>query len=75
VAAGLQSAAEDAGLLGLLEESLQGGERLGKWSLRVRIVVVSRKNYYNNSLGDIVHGASYRNNIFSTQIALELLKF
>ncbi len=88
------STAEDAGLLRLLEEDIQGGERLigkvefegphrgglqekllrsGKWSLRVRIVVVSRKNYYKNSPGYIAHGSSYQNKIFSTQISLWLL--
>ena len=36
-------------------------------------MVVSRKNYYNNSLGYIAYGASSRNNVFSTQISLELL--
>ena len=35
--------------------------------------MVSRKNYYKNSLGYIAHGASHRNKIFSTQISLELL--
>jgi len=36
-------------------------------------VVVSRKNSYNNALGYIAHRASYWNNVFSTQISLELL--
>ena len=35
--------------------------------------MVSRKNYYKNSLGYIAHGSSHRNKIFSTQISLELL--
>jgi predicted ester cyclase len=43
--------------------------------VRVRIVVVSRKNYYKNSSGYIAQGSSYRNKIFSTQISLELLWF
>src|SRR5262245_39107958 len=46
----------------------------GKWSLRVRIVVVSRQNYDKNSPGYIAHGSSYQNTIFSTQISLGLLK-
>jgi hypothetical protein len=41
--------------------------------LRVRIGVVSRKNYYKNIRGYMTHGSSYRNKIFSTQISLELL--
>src|SRR5262245_57054644 len=45
----------------------------GKWSLRVRIGVVSRQNYDKNSPGYIAHGSSYQNTIFSTQISLGLL--
>src|SRR5262245_27964487 len=35
--------------------------------------MVSRKNYDKNVLGYLVHRASHRNKIFSTQISLELL--
>ena len=35
--------------------------------------MVSRKNYYKNAPGDMPHGSSYQNKIFSTQISLELL--
>src|SRR5215813_6535437 len=57
----------------LRKVSKVGSACSGKWSLRVRIVVVSRKNYDKNSPGYIAQGSSYRNNIFSTQISLELL--
>jgi hypothetical protein len=57
----------------LRKVSKGGRASSGKWSVRVRIVVVSRKKYYKNS-PDTWHMAPYyRNNAFSTQISLELL--
>src|SRR5215813_1529586 len=57
----------------LRKVSKVGSACSGKWSLRVRIVVVSRKNYDKNSPGYIAHGSSYQNTVFSTQISLGLL--
>jgi hypothetical protein len=74
VAHGLGTA-ENAGLLGLLEEGIQGGESLiGKVEFEGPHRGVSKKNYYKNSPRYIAPGASYRNKIFSTQISLELLE-
>src|SRR5215216_2146906 len=57
----------------LRKVSRVGRASSGKWSVRVRIGVASRKKYYKNS-PDTWHLAPYhRNNTFSTQISLELL--
>jgi hypothetical protein len=66
--------AEDAGLLGLLEEGIQGRESLvGKVECEGPHRGGLQKKLLQKYTGAMPHGSSYQNTIFSTQISLELL--
>src|SRR5215510_4769391 len=66
--------AEDASLLGLLEEGIQGRESLvGKVECEGPHSGGLQKKLLQKYTGAMPHGSSYQNKIFSTQISLELL--
>jgi hypothetical protein len=66
--------AEDAGLLGLLEDGIQGRESLvGKVECEGPHSGSLQKKLLQKYTEAMPHGSSYQNKIFSTQISLELL--